>query len=248
MPQTQLNFQEINVPESSYAYPSCVPIIKSIQCRHCGYIHYIKVGCGCILCPICSEVRAIRQFRRYKPQILAYRNPALLTLTTVRQKKLNFSELRQQFRIFRHYYSSMKIKGGLYLFETKQKKDGWHTHIHAIIYSDYYPQKQISEEWKQTTHGESYIVDIRRVNVKKALTYVLGYVLKKTEILNEQGALEFIEQSKHTHLFQVFGERYGVRVLKKIKFPCPVCDCNDWSLNVDVHFSQCENKKEFGVG
>ncbi len=186
----------------------------------------------------------MRNLRKYTPLVLLFRQPALLTLTCKPQTYLNFREIRKQFRAFRHYYSKIRINAGLYVLETKQKKTGWHTHIHAVIDSSYYPQPTLSEEWRKSTGGLGFVVDIRRVDSETALVYLLKYMSKNHEIMNKAGEEEFLSQTRHTRLIQTFGNRYGFLVQKPDPYPCPECQSIDWSYFVDFNFCSTPKPKK----
>lgn len=242
--QTQITSSNSCIEErSSYIYPSCEAKIRSMQCTSCGFIKVFQVDCGNRLCLSCSQKRAKRLFARYMPLVKLYKQPALLTLTICRQTRLNYHKIRRQFRVFRHYWTKMNIKNGLYVIETKQKTDGWHTHIHAIIDSSYYPQAQISDEWKQSTDGDSFIVHIQRVDTMSALSYLLKYLGKTATIRTKSGADEYLNATHGTRLVQTFGKRYG-EIVKKPIFHCPNCKSTEWSYFVDVNFSCTPLKPE----
>jgi len=211
-----------------------------MQCNSCGHIKIFEVGCGIRLCPDCSHKIARRNAKKYMPYVKTFKKPALLTLTTIRQKRLNFKEIRRQFSMFRKYYTKMITAAGLYCFETKQKEDGWHTHIHAIVDSAFYFQNAISEEWKKATGGESYIVDIRRVKTLSALRYMLKYLSKSTELLNQNGAEEYLKASKNQRMIQTFGKKYGFLCAKPEPLECEKCHAVDWNFFVDTNFCECD--------
>lgn len=73
-----------------------------------------------------------------------------------------------------------RVRGGIAFTEIKynREKRRWHVHVHAIVESEYLPQAELSERWRQASRG-SFIVDIRQINdAKKVTSYVVKYATK----------------------------------------------------------------------
>jgi len=95
----------------------------------------------------------------------------------------SFSALRR-----RAWFKS-NTAGGVAVLETKIGIDGlWHVHLHTLLVGQYLDQKTLSEEWHAVT-GDSYIVDVRRIDGDHgAIKYVAAYVGKPMDATVTQHA------------------------------------------------------------
>jgi len=139
-------------------------------------------SCGNRSCPICSKVRSQRLFSLYSP-LFAVIEPSKLSLLTLTFPNTNtlseglfvlknaVSHLRHQ-KLFKD-----KVKGGLASIEVTYNQ-GWHVHVHMLLYSDFLIRKKLIKSWFKLTGG--YIVDVRQVKTEplQALNYILKYVQK----------------------------------------------------------------------
>jgi hypothetical protein len=140
------------------------------------------------MCPRCQDERARKVRGRIRDLVATYNAPRFLTLTLApdgtglssRLTRLirSYRELRRR-RSFREYVSA-----GVAAIEIvrNQETGEWHVHLHAVVDGDYYPQQQLSDDWRSVT-DDSFIVDIRSVHDRNATSdYIAKYVSKATDI------------------------------------------------------------------
>jgi len=120
---------------------------------------------------------------------------------------------------------------GYCVLEICRSEDGllWHPHLHLLANTPYILDDALKAEWLKIT-GDSYIVDIRRVNSKardRHRDYLCGYLTKPatTDILMDDSILtEWIDALLHRHVLIGFGRP---RLAPK---PPPPEDPQDWTL------------------
>ncbi|MFZ1061245.1 MAG: protein rep [Candidatus Rokuibacteriota bacterium] len=142
--------------------------------------------CGSRLCPVCRIRWSLRQRDRIN-SVLADVKPnrrKLLTLT------LRSSSAPLQLQIHRLWSSYNKLKhlrlwkkhvdGAIAVLEVtwNEESSQWHPHLHCVLDSSFFEQKQVSRAWLRITL-DSKIVDIRAVkSFEKAAAYLTKYLLK----------------------------------------------------------------------
>lgn len=98
--------------------------------------------------------------------------------------------------------------------ETKQ----WHPHLHVICQGGYLCKETLSAAWHRAT-GDSFIVDIRRLDARKdAAYYVAKYVTKGTndDVWDHaDAAAEFITATRGLRTCATFGCWRGYKLLDK---------------------------------
>jgi hypothetical protein len=94
----------------------------------------------------------------------------------------------------------------------------WHPHLHIVSEGTYLNSRDLSQTWHEIT-GDSYIVDIRRLqHAKDAAFYVAKYVSKGTnnEVWDDQqAAIEWICAMRGVRTAATFGKWRGYKLLKK---------------------------------
>lgn len=169
----------------------------------------VSMDCDDRFCRRCNARRAKRIGRRYASRIARFKNPKLLTLTTMRRGLCQHSvqKLRQDFAKLRRS-KVWRASKGLYAIEVGHT-DGIgqvNLHIHAIIDGDFMHQAMIAREWRRITK-DSYIVDIRRCwSHHGALHYLREYVTKLPEDMPKWFQDRFNETFHGTRLIQPFGD------------------------------------------
>lgn len=112
------------------------------------------------------------------------------------------------------------VHGGAAFLETKwnDATDRWHTHLHVMIEGDYYPQKQLKDEWTAATGGAN-IVHITRIRDRRmTLRYVTKYGTKAidtTTLRYPDKLLEAIHALRGRRLVLTFGAWRGLRTKPK---------------------------------
>jgi len=227
-----------------YLYSTLVPVHRlkkkvfhrcdrqflTIQCLRCGCSMKILSGSRDRTCPACSRELYYRLIHKYSPMIEGCRHLMLLTLTSKPVVKQSAGCVRELGRWFvklmhRKPYDSV-WKGVLGSVECKKTRSGlFYYHLHCLIDGGYVPQRQISRDWREISGFP--IVDIRRVyrTPKRALNYVLKYVMKGSLFSSSVDVKDFKESMKGVRYVRTYGSFYaseyagGVHVY----YPCPVC-------------------------
>ncbi len=159
------------------------PAYLVFHCERCKVAYTVEV-CVCnsrFQCEYCRGKRFRRLWGKYVDVVKGFRFPALLTLTFKRSGDLwddvkNFEKSIKKF--VRSKGFKQMIRGYLFVIEVAQNN----IHAHFIVDCVWWDWEKIRETWKRIT-GHSDVVDIRRVkNRKGALRYVLGYVLKGSDV------------------------------------------------------------------
>lgn len=134
-------------------------------------------------CKPCSRARA-RVIANNVADIAPTNNLRFLTLTLSDRNPSLVRTLDRIYQAFRRLRAGTgwrrNVYGGAAFLETKWNPDSyrWHTHLHVIVEGDYYPQKQLKEEWTRATGGAT-IVHITRVRDRPmTLRYVTKYGTK----------------------------------------------------------------------
>ena len=110
------------------------------------------------------------------------------------------------------------VKGGVAVLEVKLSKSGfWHPHLHIMVEGSYLPREDLSAAWHEIT-GDSYIVDIRKVDdaeddARELARYVTKYICKPAglELLNDTEKLcEYICAMKGQRVLNFLGSWRGI--------------------------------------
>lgn len=152
-----------------------------LQCKTCGTLARITVGCGSrfsYFCDECSKRWRKKTFARYFKAVVAMKNPKFLTLTLKKQRGRLTDRLMMMWDMKKYLFKKLsrlgyKIPSWVGVIEPPN-------HIHLIIDSQYIPQRIISELWLSITN-DSYIVDVRKVNgsdLSQVAAYITKYLTK----------------------------------------------------------------------
>jgi hypothetical protein len=153
-----------------------------------------------------------------------------------------FDDLREYFKKLRKIYLDKRFGdfgGGVYGLEVKFSrkgdiyqrcngemyvipKTGFNFHLHAIVVSDYLPNKNpkpiFSWMWKKATGGLA-----KRAYVDEAKSWRNGffetvkYVFKAPTLRTPENYVDFYEDTKRLHLHASFGSFHGVKLPKREK-------------------------------
>ena len=187
--------------------------------------------CTCkkhLICPLCAIRRGARALRIYHARIAALlaQNPALrayMVTLTVR----NGPDLKERMAhlqsCLRRYHKRRKGKDGrgeilkasaaVWSYETTQKGNGWHPHVHAIWLCEEAPDPfRLSEEWQALT-GDSFIVDVRPIvgDSVDGCMEVFKYAVKFSDLENSD-RLHAYKTLKGKRLTDAFGDLRGLDV------------------------------------
>jgi hypothetical protein len=120
---------------------------------------------------------------------------------------------------------------GYCVLEICRSEDGlsWHPHLHLLANTPYILDDALSQEWYRIT-GDSWIIDIRRVNSKardRHRDYLCGYLTKPATadiLMHDDILTEWIDALLHRHVLISFGRP------ELADKPPPPEDPQDWSL------------------
>lgn len=195
----------------------------------------LSKACFCkkhLLCPLCAIRRGAKLLSRYIDRFHDVKaangqlTPYLVTFTVKDGDSLQerFKHLQKSIQTYhkrRHRKNSsceaLKAHGAVWSYEVKRGSGSgsWHPHVHAIWLCESPPdQAQLSAEWHSIT-GDSYIVDVRKINTSSDEKTVKGFL----EVFKY--AVKFSDQSEedtwHCHevlsgrrLIGSFGSLYGI--------------------------------------
>lgn len=175
-----------------------------------GAYRSIPYHCGHRLCQRCQKRRVGRFWRRLKTAFEGMFQPKMLTLTVRNVPHIDrayFKKLRGYFSKLRRRGCFKQVLGGVYSIETtynKTRRD-WHVHIHALIDSkDFINRDKLVEAWKEITDG-SWGIDIRLAD-KDAICEVLKYECKLVDFVGDADLVDqYLTAVKGARLFHSFG-------------------------------------------
>lgn len=150
-------------------------------CRHCGRPTKVVIGCGKrfeSFCPACAARWRRRTFTRYYRGVCAMHLPKFLTLTLRKDGGRMEARLKGLWEAKKYLFKKLKRLG--YSIPSWCGVIEPPNHIHLVIDTRYIPQSLISELWEGIT-GDSYIVDIRKVNsgdLRQVAAYITKYLTK----------------------------------------------------------------------
>lgn len=191
---------------------------RRLYCGTCGHPVDVPILCADRFCWLCSRIRAAKIRRRLRfilknlSQLPGY-FPAMITLSVQNSPDLEaqVKHLIASFRRLRQTRSwKFHVAGGATIIEIKMGKDGWHAHIHAIVYMQWYPFKKLLKNWERASGGSQ--VFITRVSHDKAIYYTTKYV-SKSELTGDD-KVNASSVLKRYRLFQRFGDWSMIRLPK----------------------------------
>lgn len=179
--------------------------------QHVTFREYFTIGetrlskiCTCkkhLICPLCAIRRGAKALRVYLDRVkqLVIDDPELrlymVTLTVLNGADLaeRFNHLNKRIRYMhklRHLgrgFEIEKASSGVWSYEFTNRGNGWHPHVHAIWLCHDEPDKyELAREWETLT-GDSYIVDVRPINLADPVggfCEVFKYALKFSDLDN----------------------------------------------------------------
>jgi hypothetical protein len=202
----------------------------TIQCSRCGHRRVILAGSRDRTCPACSRELYSRIYRRYEEVILEARNLKFVTFTwrPVRHQDPKVPRsIGKALTRFLHLQRYRRLwKGLLAVLECKKTPSGmFYYHIHLLVDGGFVPQGIISADWRKASGFP--IVWVKRVSrtPRRALHYILKYVLKGFSFHKDKDRQDFKESMKGVRYIRSYGEFYNFeyREGKHVYFPCPSC-------------------------
>lgn len=193
--------------------------------------------CGMRCCPRCRETHSAKT-REKLNRFLALVPPHRLSMITFTLQHSDTPLSEQMDRLYASFKELRKSKiwqkakpRGYSVLEICRSTDGlrWHPHLHLLANTPYILDDNLRAEWLRIT-GDSYIVDIRRVNSAsrdRHRDYLCGYLTKPATadiIMHDEILTEWIDALLHRHVLISFG-----RPTLADKPPPPE-DPQDWSL------------------
>jgi hypothetical protein len=187
-----------------------------------GRVYVRTMMCHHRLCPTCGRHRAKQVAVAITEAIKRMNAPRFLTLTLKSEDRLLGDSLKYLADSFRRLRESRvwrdRVRGGIYAVEvTYNAKSGmWHAHLHCIFDGEFFPQKMLSDAWKEASRG-SYIVDVRAVHDRAtAAAYVAKYVGKpaQPEAWPTHKICEYATETKGRRLWHTFGTLHNARLSK----------------------------------
>jgi len=148
------------------------------QCRDCNRPIKMEIGCGNRFeqfCPVCSKKWQKKTRNRYFTGCSTFRSPKFITLTLrkeggrIEERLMQLWEMRKRL-FFYLRRSGYKIRGWCGVIEPPN-------HIHMIVDCDWIPKAELSETWSLIT-GDSFIVDIKKIDLFKDPRKVFSYITK----------------------------------------------------------------------
>lgn len=215
---------------------TCGRSFITIQCLHCGHRHHVAVGSKDRTCPACALSLYRALYEKYEPIVVRRRNLKFLTLTWKPVKVQSAVVVRDIIacfvRLLHRKPYSVVWDGILASVECKKTKSGsFYYHLHVLLDGGYVAQSQISRDWREISGFPICWIESVKRTPKRALRYVLKYVLKGSGLKESKDRLDFKESMYKTRLVHSYGEFYNsqYRSGRHVYYPCPICGAeNCW--------------------
>lgn len=174
--------------------------------------------CGMRCCPRCRETHSARTretLNRFLQNVDRTRL-SFVTFTLLHSDQPLADQIDRLYASFRRLRASLTWKAarpkGFAVLEVKRSEDGtqWHPHLHLLAEMPFVAKEHLADAWLAAT-GDSFIVDIRRINrrsVDRHRDYLCNYLTKPAtaEILDvPQLLIEWIDAFLHRRVLIKFG-------------------------------------------
>ncbi len=187
-----------------------------------GHIRCFRCHCDNRLCPVCERRRKRRIMKMYRDGILRMKNPKLLTVT-IGHVPINHGEVLSYWR--KQFYKLIRkleknLRSGFVVMELSPD---FYLHFHAILDTpNYIPQDKLSEMWDDISGR--YVVHISKCNPRKAMGYVIKYIVKVPTFNSSSAYVDYFELTNKRRLFSAIGDLYGIKMEKfKKDIICEEC-------------------------
>lgn len=211
--------QELGNYKIAERFGNCDQQYSVVYCPSCNNHHAYPLHCKTRICYQCGERRQAMIFDKIKPRLEALKKSKDMKLLTLTLPKVPdgeygrgvYDDWTSWFRDFRYNsFVKKRLRGGMYAIETirRYSNQDWYVHLHAMIESEYLPQRVVGAVWRKVT-GFGKIVDIREVKVKGGYGEVTKYVTKPPRLSSGMDYAHYIEATKGKRAFQTFGTFYN---------------------------------------
>lgn len=213
------------------SFDSCRTNAWFVRHKVTGEIRVASKRCGLRWCPLCIRTRRFVITAVVAGWLRTADRPKFLTLTL----KHNTAPLEKQVSSLYGFFKELKrrpwfkkrLKGGIWFFQVKlSESDGlWHPHLHILFEGKFLPHAELSQKWKEITHGSS-VVDIRSVkNPKKVAEYVARYAAAPCDLadLDSERALDVVRALFGRRIVGTFGTGRSIKLTVM-----PPDDAADW--------------------
>ncbi|MGZ5506923.1 MAG: protein rep [Limisphaerales bacterium] len=225
----------------------------TLVCTSCGHRTLAEKRCRQKWCPVCVRGIAAKRAAKFQQASTRMQWPLFVTLTvrnTADSGEPFVRKLRRDFGKFRRTkFWRDRVKGGVAGIEVTNKGKGWHPHIHALIDCRWLsttprPQhgeskqnvarkceaakRELTRMWKKTIREKNAITWVQRCNGTTAVTEVLKYSVKGSDLLASTDAIgPLIHQLRATRLTTSFGSMFGLRITE-MDNPRPCENCGNF--------------------
>jgi len=157
------------------------PRLIYFECKECKRLVKVSIGCGKrfeSFCPSCAARWRRRTFAKYYKGVLSMKTPKFLTLTLKKTGGRIEKRLLELWSMKKYLFKQLKRRG--YSIPSWCGVIEPPNHIHLVVDCQYIPQRVISELWMEIT-GDSFIIDIRKVNandLRQVAAYITKYLTK----------------------------------------------------------------------
>ena len=224
----------------------------SVKHDPCGKVRTYQIGCNSRFasqCDTCARKWVRKKRLKAERLISKMRSPKLVTLTLKKNRLTGHCDSLLDVHVMQndlfHALRYRKFWIGPWIAVVE-----FPNHVHIIMDSDYIPQNQLSQYWKNASGG-SYIVDIRPINIQRdgvrpSVNYVMKYITKACGFVPGDDQLDLhgdatpiqnnwtIDDLRGFHIVQTWGnDKDSVRIVS--------CDCGDPSPWHKTSFCSCNS-------
>jgi len=217
---------ECSLPSHSY---------RRLICSKCGQIHDVPLFCGDRFCPVCSAPRRARFRRRVQYIVGHIKNRdgyrwrfITLTIPNVANPSEGLNAVFASFRKLRQRKAwKARVFGGVAGAEVTYNGTAYHVHLHAIVFSRWFPQTDLCKLWRSVSAGK--IVDIRIIPPRDAAAYFTKYVTKTSLPADCRKLVSDAFRSRR--LYTAFGACHSIVVPRSFLqsvYECRKCGNSEW--------------------
>jgi hypothetical protein len=117
------------------------------------------------------------------------------------------------------------VLGGVFVVEATVSDEGYHLHLHSVLFSAFIPWDALKADWEAITGASG--VYIQKIPRKAAVGYLTKYLTKPGE--DPETLRELSGELKGARFFQPFGDWHNkLKPEKKVPYKCPKCGDVNW--------------------
>lgn len=185
-------------------------------CSSCGKTWWIVNRCRLRVCPLCSFQVAKERGAYLIALSKNMSHPKMLTLTMPLWEddpQTGIKYLRESFNKLRDKPVFKTVVGGAYQIELKEKPEGWHIHLHALLDCPYIPYQQLFTAWRKILGTSAPQIRIQAAGNAKAIEYVCKYAAKSADFdASSVSIVNWYLATKGQRLFATFGKWYNAKI------------------------------------